>query len=316
MEKEQDEGGMNAREELEKLLDTFHSGEQTVSLRDDLAGCIRDTVALHGSGEETYAAAGNCRAGGDPDLPAGMEWPCMQNGELMTFIAQINLAEVAAADQTGLLPKTGMLYFFLGDTEPSTRMEHRVVFQNVVGELNRIKPARTPFYLARRPAGAPVSFTGCRLEPCSGLNIPTKYYAQNMLRRFEDLLENEDRIEEFYADYDALFRRTDGGRIGKMFGYGTDRHGDLEYEAALHLHADRDYNGRPEDALQELASCFEGDVGKARQAVDGVLLLLEVRSGGETGFMWGESGVLHYFIDREDLAARRFDRTYASVYSD
>lgn len=234
----------------------------------------------------------------------------------MTFIAQINLAEVAAADQTGLLPKTGMLYFFLGDTEPSTRMEHRVVFQGVVGALSRTKPAQTPLYFAERPAGGLTSFTGCRLEPRSGLNIPTRYYAQDRLRRFEDLLENEDRIEEFYADYDALFRKADGAWIGKIFGYGTDRHGDLEYEAALHLHADRDYNGRPEDALRELASCFEGDVGKARTTVDGTLLLLEVRSGEETGFMWGESGVLHYFIDHEDLAARRFDRTYASVYSD
>lgn len=48
---------------------------------------------------------------GFPDLPEGIEWPeC--DGELLTFICQIDLADLAGLDKTGVLPKEGMLWFF------------------------------------------------------------------------------------------------------------------------------------------------------------------------------------------------------------
>lgn len=94
---------------------------------------------------------------GFPDLPEGVGWPCRRgeepnnnvgeephggvveesnnnvvegpNGgseegeELLTFVCQVDLAEVAPLDREGLLPHEGMLWFFadldyfLGDTE-------------------------------------------------------------------------------------------------------------------------------------------------------------------------------------------------------
>ena len=64
-----------------------------------------------------------------PDMPAGIPFPC--NGtpddegkeDLLTFICQINLEELATNDTGKLLPASGMLYFFanldyfLGDYE-------------------------------------------------------------------------------------------------------------------------------------------------------------------------------------------------------
>lgn len=66
---------------------------------------------------------------GMPDMPAGIPFPC--NGtpddegkeDLLTFICQINLEELATYDVGKLLPASGMLYFFanldyfLGDYE-------------------------------------------------------------------------------------------------------------------------------------------------------------------------------------------------------
>ncbi len=306
---------MLSREDLEQRLENFRTGEVSAPLGTALAGRIRETVTLR-SGGEADARTGGSRAGGDPDLPPDMAWPTLRNGKLMTFIAQIDLAEVAAAAGTGLLPATGMLYFFLGDTEPSTRMEHLVVFREHVDELRRTAPEQTPYYAAEHAPGGANAFTPCPLEPGGGLNLPTRYYAADVLKGFEDRLDNEDRVEEFYEDYDELVREADGDWIAKMFGYGRDRHGDLEYEAALRVQADLDYTCRPEEALESLTAHFNGDAAQARAAVENTLLLLEVRSGPETGFMWGESGVLHYFIHRDDLEQRRFDRTYASVFSD
>lgn len=67
---------------------------------------------------------------GFPDLPDGIDFPllpeavCDDEGEdLMTFICQIRMEEIAGYDKENLLPHEGMLYFFadldyfLGDLE-------------------------------------------------------------------------------------------------------------------------------------------------------------------------------------------------------
>lgn len=60
---------------------------------------------------------------GFPDLPVNVEWPENKEGELLTFICQVRLEEIAALDSEGLLPHEGMIWFFadmdyfLGDDE-------------------------------------------------------------------------------------------------------------------------------------------------------------------------------------------------------
>ena len=56
-------------------------------------------------------AIGASKFGGQPDLPASVSWPSNENGAL-SFVAQINFAEVSKFDTDGLLPKSGMLYLF------------------------------------------------------------------------------------------------------------------------------------------------------------------------------------------------------------
>lgn len=48
---------------------------------------------------------------GDPDLPADMPFPMIEDMPL-TFICQIDCYELSKFDNTGLVPKDGMLYFF------------------------------------------------------------------------------------------------------------------------------------------------------------------------------------------------------------
>lgn len=58
---------------------------------------------------------GTSKLFGTPDIFEGFVWPTiLVNDEeyKLTFIGQINLKEVNKYDKEGLLPKTGMLYFF------------------------------------------------------------------------------------------------------------------------------------------------------------------------------------------------------------
>ena len=49
---------------------------------------------------------------GFPDLPKDVEWPCRSDEELLTFICQIRLEEIADLDSDNQLPHNGMLWFF------------------------------------------------------------------------------------------------------------------------------------------------------------------------------------------------------------
>ena len=49
---------------------------------------------------------------GFPDLPKDVEWPCRSDEELLTFICQIRLEEIADLDTDNRLPHNGMLWFF------------------------------------------------------------------------------------------------------------------------------------------------------------------------------------------------------------
>ena len=49
---------------------------------------------------------------GFPDLPESVDWPANEDGDLLTFICQIRLEEIAHLDPEGLLPHEGMMWFF------------------------------------------------------------------------------------------------------------------------------------------------------------------------------------------------------------
>jgi len=82
---------------------------------------------------------------GAPDIFDGFEWPTIEvDGEEydLSFIGQINLAEVSKYDTDGLLPKTGMLYFFYDLDEmphdPSDAGSCRVIYHESDDDLHAI----------------------------------------------------------------------------------------------------------------------------------------------------------------------------------
>ena len=60
----------------------------------------------------TEDLAGKSHWWGFPDLPEAFDWPCNNDGDLLTFICQIDLEEVAELDVDNILPHKGMLWFF------------------------------------------------------------------------------------------------------------------------------------------------------------------------------------------------------------
>lgn len=257
------------------------------------------------------------KAGGDPDLPPGMDWPLV-NGQPMVFVAQLNLAETAPDDPQRLLPDHGMLYFFFGNDEPSTHMPHRVIYVENPVELVSVRPSVPPLYTRTKvhlfgsDAELASPFHPVGLTPRKGLNIPTLPYAEGELNSLADSIEDDEQAESLPEVYEMLAREVDGAWLCKMYGYPEEQNGDLEYEAALRIHADQPYDCFTDSALETLTGHFQS-ADRAMEAVNNAMLLLEVRSDCRTGFMWGNNGLIHYYIDRDDLKNRRFDRTFCGL---
>ncbi len=86
--------------------------ELSLSQEDDALQALeenrRQTLSYQPSNDP--AASGSSKVGGQPDLPAGFEWPAKAQ-----FVAQFNLAEFSHIDEN--LPKTGLLTVFATDLE-------------------------------------------------------------------------------------------------------------------------------------------------------------------------------------------------------
>ena len=86
---------------------------------------------------------------GFPDLPESVDWPANNDGDLLTFICQIRMDEIAQFDPEGLLPHEGMMWvfadmdYFLGDMDARCngigewqRDSYKVIYQKEVDELH------------------------------------------------------------------------------------------------------------------------------------------------------------------------------------
>lgn len=87
---------------------------------------------------------------GAPDLPEDWEYPDMPDDEAeptpLTFICQINCADLAPYDPEGQLPHEGMLYFFAAIDEYMNDEGFECPFHNGIGEWdnNAFKVLYTP----------------------------------------------------------------------------------------------------------------------------------------------------------------------------
>ncbi|KGR74966.1 YwqG family protein [Ureibacillus sinduriensis] len=268
-----------------------------------LIASVRQGIRLSKKEIETYTEIGPSRVGGDPDLPAMVEWPVDSEGTPMTFLAQLRLQDLVPHDVAKLLPAKGILYFFVGVDEPAYGIEHKVIYLSEE-ELLEAKRYRSPEVTALEE-----EFTGYRVSAKSTMEPPSYGYVDY------EMVEDDDHDYEQYEE--LCFELNDGNSsdLAVMFGYPSTQHGDCEYEAALHLLTGKPYNYSADAALEQITDHFKGDSNRARQEVQDTLLLLAVDSDDDVGFCWWDAGELQFYIRKEDLLAGNFLNTYCSLYS-
>jgi uncharacterized protein YwqG len=142
------------------------------------------------------------------------------------------------------------------------------------------------------PGGAGL-FSAHQVVPEQAIIIPDQDEPPN-----NELLEaDSDAIDRLYRD----LRSDDRGPRHRMFGWPDLIQNPMQLECQL---ASNDIDvGGPEGYR-------DPRVSELRSGADDWLLLLQVDTDDNVGWMWGGSGTIYYWIRKQDLLAARFDRAW------
>lgn len=213
---------------------------------------------------------------GSPSLPPDMEWPCDAAGRPMSFLAQLNYADLPPMTD---FPAAGLLSVFVADDN-----DFGCAFPSLNQTGFRCLYFPSPETLERRappdmvegysPFSGTAVETGLRLTGTRGEMPPDSLSFQGL------------SITEGWHERDmppGLWRQY------------LDS---LEIAPAHDLH----FDGHPSFTQDDFRYTEE------EQAYDRVLLRLGFVRGPELRVCWGDAGEAVFMIRREDLVNRRFER--------
>jgi uncharacterized protein YwqG len=255
------------------------------SYAEPLAALARSSIRLRPElADESGIGIGETKLGGMPDLPRSIDWPRYGNRS-QSFIAQINLDEVHRYDMDGLLPMTGVLFFFYDSAQgvwgfdPAEDGAWAVCYAPNAVELVRRDP---PGDLPKEGA-----FRTMRLKPSvERTYAPWEFSEVSALKLTRD---------ERFAYAESI--EGDEGSAHRLLGHPDPIQGDMQLECQLVSHGlyCGDATGYNDPRAAELEA----------GAVDW-RLLLQVDSEDAAGMMWGDIGRIYYWIHQEALAARNW----------
>lgn len=269
--------------DVEKLFKAFQLDKYFETIKPLLRPKINLTLT---PSDESIFDIAKSKIGGQPHLPNGQEWPKNELGKSLSFIGQLNCEEVLNYDKSELLPKHGILsFFYCADQEtwgfdPKDRQRFKVLFFDNVNELiKREFPSDLESHSIFKPN---------LLTFASSLSIPTW---------------QEDSIYGLIQDEDSdNYCEASSGSDNQIFGYANCVQGTMELECQLVTNGlyCGDSTGYEDPKRNELEN------GKN----DWILLLQIDSEEDKTGMMWGDSGRIYFWIKKQDLLNKDFDKTW------
>lgn len=250
-------------------------------------------------------AVGASKFGGCPDVPEHFVWPVFETAtpeddqvkpRPLAFLAQFDCARLAPLDGEGLLPHEGVLSFFyeLGSQrwgyDPKDRGCARVLWfegplspAEFPGELP--EEFRLPELEARLSEGTDAPDFQ---DACPALEYP---WTANDYRYFDQAR------RELGMDYPA--------NRSQLLGWPDLIQNNMTLECAL---VDRGYylGGQWENIPLEERAALRTPSVKEWQ----LLFQLDTVEDGDFELMFGDCGRIYFYIRKEDLAQRRFDRVW------
>jgi uncharacterized protein YwqG len=239
-----------------------------------------ERIALHVV--RANASAGSY-LGGDHGLPPGTSWP-QRDGTKLRFLARVSLAELQAAEPTAWLPQSGALLFFYDDDkqpwgfDPADRSSWAVLYVPDSSVTSAFPPPESWRPLPR----AAVALRRIRVLP-SGDRAEV-----------EALKLSDDEFDTFAEIADRKFA---GLPKHQLLGLPSPIQDD-SMELECQLASNGVYCGDAAGYASARAKELEPGAQNWR-------LLFQVDSDDDLGVMWGDGGMLYFWV--EEAAAQRGD---------
>ncbi len=206
----------------------------------------------------------------------------------LSFLAQINLADVAKTRAAASLPKTGLLSFFFELTRQCSGFD-----PHASGAFRVVYTPNTENLLLREPPEIPdvEPFPPCALAFSEICTLPASFVAADGTPLY--------RNEAYWDLVDAV---TDTKKTRHQIGgHPNQIQGDMAIQCQLasngiNCGSHQGYNDPGVPALRQGAADWR--------------LLLQIDSDHNPDWMWGDAGMLYFWIRDQDLAARDFDRAW------
>lgn len=242
--------------------------------------------------------------GGMPLLPRNFQWPLFAGEEdpepsPLDFLCQISLADVKPYDRDGLLPERGILSFFYScgafrwGFDPEDKGCARVFYFEDTDEL------------------VPTPWPGEIEEEYIVPEAAISFTARPSYPSYEEL-EIHSPVNCEWEEYDACVEALGvdpEAEDHKLLGYAHVIQNEMLSECekvsrGIYCGTGESWQNTPEDVKEDVCA----------HAADWTLLLqLSTLTVGDYEMMWGDCGMLYFYIKKEDLAARRFENAWFSL---
>ena len=295
------------------------------ALIDRLLPTVRIETARVSSDDLTL---GESRFGGEPDVPSDFVWPLAPDGTPLSFLAQIDLAAISAIHADELLPRAGWLFFFYNNTSDCWGIDVKdfgqwrvILVEHERDRLQRFAPL-TNEVMRRRTvwSASTLQFEKLYVLP-SSRSLEHDIHGPFISRHADDAV-TSGKVPLDSSAYDralfALIRPSYRVRPEhRLLGYPCEVQGAMT----------NDFHGLIEARPQrESINPFTGEkmIFRGRPAPECSAEMKELLGGSEDwrlllqidsekaipDWMWGDLGMLYFWIPRQRLEQRDFDSTW------
>lgn len=274
------------------------------SLEAVVSALQRNEIVMEVDGSADSVPPRASKLGGNPWLPRDFVWPVFTDANAgatrpLSFLCQINLADVKPWDVDGVLPDRGMLYFFYeGESfrwgfDPADRGCARVFYFEDTED----------FVPNQWPEGIDEMY----VVPEMALS----FRARPSFPSYEELDCHAD-IDCDWDDYDALLEEKGvdlDAEDHKLLGYADIIQGEILTEC------ERVCRGLGCGTPEDYRSTPQAEKDSIHAAAKDWTLLLQLSTLEKDGWewMWGDCGMLYFYIRKQDLAAKRFENCWFSL---
>ena len=269
-------------------------------IKEEILRLMKNSIVMETDNRTEGLKPDASKIGGKPFLPADFIWPSFADKEddaahPLSFFCQLNLSELNSFDKDGLLPKKGILSFFY-DCEAFCW-----------GFDPEDKGAARVFYFEDTTDFVAADIPKALCEDYAIPEIAVKFKVEKSYPKFEEFGMHSNK-ECDWDSYDSVLASlgvdTDKDPEGhKILGYADVIQDEMLSECervsrGMYCGNAESYRNTPEDEHADI-------IEKAKDWT----LLLQLGTIEKEDFEWmfGDCGMLYYYIRKDDLAEKRFE---------